>query len=218
LKRIIQTRPTVGNALPYQPNEQPRVFGTRLYWEVEIPIPVNNRTGPPDLYLVLYLIPKGNISIALANPSEGIHEVIEAIMKEKEYELAFRREWPLFDNLLVEGDHVLTEFAKRPLLISIQDPDDGVVKWMVGRQMTVPPRNTNNITEVELGALDSLIKPTLRLFTEFDGAFVRVGSGLIKGEYTFPKSKFDKFMVKYEKAMDGLDHIKTVLEAAFPGR
>lgn len=194
MKHILQTRPTVGTSAPYRNDEQGRVFGTRVYWEVELPIPIDNRTGPPEGYLVFYVIPQGNISIVLANPPQGVGELIEVIRKEKEFVAAFRKEWPLFDSLYCEDKRLMTEFTRRPVLISLQDPDDGVEKWMVGRQVTVPTRTNPTPGDIELAAMDSLLVPALQLQTEAEKAVESVAKGLVAGTYSFPKTKFEKIL------------------------
>jgi hypothetical protein len=194
MKHILQHQPNAGNAAPYRNDEQGRVFGTRIYWEVELPVPTDNRTSPPEAYLVFYVIPQGNISIVLANPPKGVSELIEVIRKEKEFVAAFRKEWPLFDSLYCDDKRVMTEFTRRPVLFSLQDPDDAIEKWMVGRQVTVPTRTDPTPGDIELAAMDSLLVPTLQLLTEAEKAVENVAKGLVAGTYSFPKTKFEKVL------------------------
>jgi len=219
MKRIIQTNPTVGSASLYRPNEWIRTADRGLYLEVEIPVPTHERTGPPEVYLLLNLFPRQGTSIALAVPSEGIHEMIEFIQSKKEYELAFRRKWPLLDSLLVDDQHVVAEFAKRPVLLTAQDPDDRWSKWMVGRQVTVPANAPNTrITDDELKAAESLIVPAVSLQTEARDAYSRVASAFVEKELAWPKSNFEKFMDGFKEVMEAIKPIVDALRDSGLGR
>jgi hypothetical protein len=204
MKSIYQKVPTVGTASPYSSDEWIRFAQKGAYLEVEIPIPNNPRTGPPEGYFLLYLFPSNGQSILLALPNPGVHEMIEWIWRDDVYVQAFRKKWSLFDSLMVPEGRAPVEIWRRPILVSVQDPDDGRTKWMVGRQVTVPPGLRNEILEVELQGLNSLMAPTLQLQVEAEDAMMRVGSGFMSGEFKLPKTKLEKFNEKYSEVLEML--------------
>lgn len=214
MKSMLQSQPTTGPATPYRRDEWIRTTDKGGWLEIELAARESSPTAPPLAYFLLNLIPGQGQSIALAVPGGGLDKLIEVVTSHKVYIQAFRRYWPIFDNLYVDGQQLPAEAAKRPVLVTVKDLETGQPRWMVATQVAVPANAPNaRMTQAELEAAQSLIMPTLQLQAQAKDAGERVTNAFIRKEFEAPQGKFWEAFDKYQKFHEDHETAFQILDA-----